>query len=94
MANTTIGKSMFSGVVLLTPYYRLNNDKLYEAHNLLIPLTNIRPNHVFMSEFAESDPEYMETYRHAFEDPTNLNFFTAMTARFWIEEQEKARVSV
>lgn len=94
MANTTIGKSMLSGVVLLTPYYRLFTDKLYEAHKMLIPLTNIRPNHVFMSEFAEMDPEYEETYRHAFEDPTNLNFFTAMTARCWIEEQQIVRTSI
>ena len=62
MANTTIGKAMFSGVVLLTPYYRLFTERLYEAYTWLIPLTNVKQNHKFFSEYAEMDPEYLARY--------------------------------
>lgn len=51
MANTTIGKSMFAGVVLLTPYYRLFTEKLYQAYKYLVPLTWVKPNHIFKCEY-------------------------------------------
>ena len=94
MANTTIGKCMFSGVVLLTPYYRLFTEKLYEAYKWLIPLTNVRPNHKFMCEFSEMDPDWAARYKPILEDPRNVNHFTATTARMWIEQQELARTSI
>jgi len=53
MANTTIGKRMFAGVVLLTPYYRLFTERLYEAYKFVVPLSYVRPNHIIMSEFEE-----------------------------------------
>jgi len=86
MANTVIGKSMISGVLLLTPYYRLYTERLYGAYTWLIPLTNLKPNHKFMCEFAEMDPAYLARYAHVFEDPRNVSFFTATTARLWVEE--------
>lgn len=86
MANTVIGKAMFSGVVLLTPYYRLFTERLYEAYKYLIPLTNVKPNHIFVSEFEDMDPDYAARYKEIFEDPRNISFFTATTARLWIEE--------
>jgi len=93
MANTTIGKAMFSGVILLTPFYRLFTERLYEAYKYLIPLTYVQPNHVFVSEYAEMDPDYAAKYKFIFEDPRNLDFFTATTAKLWIEEQELSRNS-
>ena len=86
MANTTIGKAMFKGVVLLTPYYRLFTERLYEAYKMLVPLTMFQPNKLFYSEFAEIDEDYLAKYREIFEDKRNLAFFTATTARMWIEE--------
>ena len=94
MANSLLGKSMFAGVVLLTPYYRLFTERLYEAYKFLVPLTNVRPNHVFECEFSEQDPEYMARYELLFSDPRNLTFFTAVTARLWVEQQALAPTSV
>ena len=85
MANTTIGHSLISGVVLLSPYYRLFTEKLYESYKYLVPLTWVKPQHLFYSEFAEIDEEYYNLYKVIFEDPRNLSFFTAVTARIWVE---------
>uniref|UniRef100_A0A7S3HUJ0 Serine aminopeptidase S33 domain-containing protein n=1 Tax=Favella ehrenbergii TaxID=182087 RepID=A0A7S3HUJ0_9SPIT len=94
MANTLIGKSMFAGVVLLTPYYRLFTERLYEAYKWLIPLTTVKPNHKFMCEYSEMDPEWAARYEPILNDSRNVNFFTATTARLWVEQQELARSSV
>lgn len=91
MANTTIGKAMFAGVCLLTPYYRLFTERLYEAYKYLKPLCLVRPNHVFPCEYEEMPEEYINKYRLIFEDKRNLLFFTARTARIWVEEQQAAR---
>ena len=58
MANTTIGRSLISGVVLLSPYYRLFTEKLYDNYKYVVPITWVKPKHFFMSEFAEFDEEY------------------------------------
>ena len=86
MANSTIGKSMLSGVVLMTPYYRLFTERLYEAYKYLIPLTSIKPQHKFVCEYSEKSPEYYAKYKSIFEDERNIDFFTAQLARIWIEE--------
>ena len=62
MANTLIGKSMFKGVILLSPFYRLFTERLYEAYKYLVPLSWVRPNHIFVSEYEEMDQEYMKQY--------------------------------
>lgn len=51
MANSTIGRAMFAGVCLLTPYYRLFTERLYESYKWLVPLCKVRPNHVFPCEY-------------------------------------------
>lgn len=94
MANTTIGKAMFSGVLLLTPYYRLFTERLYEAYKYLIPLTKVRPNHVFECEYESMPQDYIDKYRLIFEDPRNLLFFTATTAKLWVEEQAVAKQNI
>lgn len=94
MANTTIGKAMFSGVLLLTPYYRLFTERLYEAYKWLVPLVKIRPNHVFECEYESMPEEYIDKYRLIFEDSRNVLFFTAVTAKLWVEEQAVARTNL
>ena len=85
---------MISGVVLMTPYYRLFTERLYDAYKYLIPLTAIKPNHKFECEYGEMTPEYYAKFKECIDDPRGLNFFTAQLARIWVEEQEKARTSV
>ena len=94
MANTTIGRKMFDGVVLLTPYYRLFTERLYDNYKFIVPLTMVKPMHKFPTEFAEMDEEYEEQYKEIFHDPREIGFFTAMTARIWVEEQKIARESI
>ena len=84
MASTIIGKSMFSGIVLLTPYYHLYTERLYESYKLILPLSKIYPNYVITSEFEEKDEDYTERYKVILEDPRNLNFFTVTTAKIWV----------
>jgi len=86
MANSTIGKSMFSGIVLLTPYYRLFTERLNEVYKYLVPLTYVKPNHSFYAEYAEMPEAYVAKYREIFEDTRNVGHFTAVMACVWVEE--------
>lgn len=94
MANTTIGKAMFAGVCLLTPYYRLFTERLYEAYKYLVPLCKVRPGHVFPCEYEDMPEDYIKKYKLIFEDPRNVLFFTATTAKIWVEEQDVARANI
>lgn len=51
MAASPVGKAMFAGLSLLTPYYHLWTEKLYESENLLRFLCAVKPNHKIPSEF-------------------------------------------
>ena len=84
VANTTIGKAMFSGVFLLTPYYRLFTERLYDAYKFILPLTYVKPNHIFKSEYAEMEADYYAQWNQIFEDPRNVDYFTAVTAAMWV----------
>lgn len=63
MANTVIGRSMFAGVLLLTPFYRLYTEELVEAYKYLIPLTTVNPNFVFQCKFSPLEPDYEAKYK-------------------------------
>lgn len=91
LANTTIGRALFSGVILLTPYYRLFTERLYSAYKFLKPLVKVHPNYTFECEYAEQDPEYYAKYKTLLDDSRWVSNFTAMTATIWVEEQEKAK---
>lgn len=91
MAATPVGQAMFSGLSLLTPYYRLWTEKLYKVYNAVKCLSKVRPNYEFKSEFQEDEPGYWEEWHEIFEDPRSIYSFTAKTASLWVEEQEKAR---
>lgn len=94
MANSTIGKAMFKGVVLLSPYYRLFTEKLYDIYKYLIPICWVKPRHLFVTEYSEMDADYLERYKDIFDDKRNLNAFTARLAKLWVEMQEDARTSI
>lgn len=94
LANTTIGRAMFSGVILLTPYYRLFTERLYDTYKYLRPLCKIRPNFVFECEYAEMDPEYYAKYKSLLDDSRWVSHFTAKMAAVWVEEQVKAKSSI
>lgn len=94
MANTTIGKAMFAGVMLLTPYYRLFTERLYQAYKWLVPLVKVRPNHIFECEYEQMPEDYIEKYRLIFEDKRNVLHFTAVTAKLWVEEQAVSRENI
>ena len=90
MLNTTLGRSMISGIVLLSPFFRLFTERLYEAENKLRLLSWFTPFKKFHSEYTEKPDWYKEEYRSVNEDPRSLGFFTVKTALIWIEEQRKA----
>ena len=94
MLNTTIGRSMITGVILLTPFYRLFTERLYDSENKLRLLSWFAPYKKFYSEFSEKPEWYKEEYKLVNEDQKALDFFTAKTALIWIEEQRKALESI
>ena len=51
MAAQAVGKAMFAGMSLITPYYHLWTEKLYNLYQIVRVLKAVKPNHIFMSEF-------------------------------------------
>ena len=93
MANSTIGRRMFAGIVNLTPFYRLFTERLYQAYKYLVPLCYVHPNYIFQCEYVARDEAFQKKYKNIYEDDRNIGFFTAVTARIWNEEQAKVRQS-
>ena len=94
MANSVIGKSMFTGVCLLTPYYRFNNEKLYNYMPFFKLCNYIKPHYRIVSEFTPLDPDYMAKWGHLHRDPRSEHFFTPKTATIWDSEQVKAKTAI
>ena len=63
MLNTTLGRSMISGIVLLSPFYRLFTERLYDNESTLRLLSWFTPFKKFMSEHAEKPDWYLEEYK-------------------------------
>ena len=91
MANTTIGRSMFAGVVLLTPYFRHARELLYQVYKYVKTLAFAHPYYIFKCNWDPPSQEYLEKYRQLIEDPKNIEFYTAQTACIWVEEQTKTK---
>lgn len=94
MANSIIGKSMFAGLVLLTPYYRLFTERLYESYKFLLPLSYVKPNYYFPCEYSDAPEEYVAKYKWVYDDPLVIDFFFANTAKIWVEEQNVANKTI
>ena len=94
MINSIVGKSMFSGVSLLTPYYHLWTEKLYRLYPYVKMATYVKPNHILPSEFQAESEEYMEKWHEIFEDPRSIYYFTLKMATVWVEEQRKAKEAI
>ena len=77
---------MITAVILLTPYYRLYTEKLYDSYKLLVPIAYFRPNQILPCEYSDPDPEWEAKYKWYDEDPRTVRFYTARTACIWVEE--------
>ena len=94
MINTTIGKKMFAGIVLLSPFYRHGSERMYDNERLINALAWIRPNLKFANEFDEKPDWYKKEYKKVIDDPKFVYHATAMTLKIFMDEQRKAEVAV
>ena len=94
MSHGIIAESLFSGVCLLTPYYRLWTEKLYNLQPVLKLATYLAPHLHIMPEFRKLKPEDEEKWGHLYHDPNNNHEFTPTTAVLWATEQERAKDSL
>ena len=94
MINTTIGKKMFAGIVLLSPFYRHLSEKMYDNETLIKTLAWLRPNHKFNNEFDEKPDWYQKEYKKVIEDPKFVYHATAKTLQIFIDEQRKAEQAI
>ena len=69
MGNTSIGQAMFTGVCLLTPYYRLWTDKLDTLYPLIKLYSFINPYKLIPCEYKPLEPEYEKKWGHLENDP-------------------------
>lgn len=95
MAATFLGKQLFSGVCLLTPFYRLYKEKLYNYYPICKFLTYIGKSETFWkSEYKPHKPEHELQFADKINDKRHGSGFTAKTATLWKEEQELAEKSI
>lgn len=94
MTDSILCQSMFTGICLLTPYYRLWTDKLY-AHQPLLKLYRcINPHKMIPAEFKELPPEMEAKWGEKYNDPKADCSFTVTTGVLWAEEQARALESI
>jgi alpha-beta hydrolase superfamily lysophospholipase len=89
-----ISESIFTGVALLTPYYRLWTEKLYTLMPVFKLGSYIVPHLVIEPEFKPLTPEIEAKWGHIHHDPRNDHSFTPTTALIWAAEQERAQQSL
>lgn len=94
MSKGVVAESMFAGVCLLTPYYRLWTEKLYSLQPVFKLGTYLAPHKLIKPEFKELTPEVMAKWGHLHRDPKNNHEFTPTTAVLWATEQERAAESL
>jgi len=94
MANDFLGKSMLTGVCLLTPYYRLWTEKLYDLQPLFKFANYIAPYKLIKPEFKELEPEVQAKWGHIHDDPNCDHRFTPTTGVMWAKEQIRAKTSI
>ena len=94
MINTTIGKKMFAGIVLLSPFYRHGSERMYENERLINAVAWFRPNTKWNNEFDEKPDWYKKEYKKVIDDPKFVYHATAKTLQIFIDEQRKARQSI
>ena len=89
-----IGSNLFSGIAVLTPYYHLWTEKLYDYRNKLALLDKVKPHHIFRTEYKPRDEEFMAKWGDYERDSTIVWMFTARCGVLWIEEQEVAEKAI
>lgn len=94
MVSTPIGQAMFTGMCLLTPYYRLWTEKLYTHQRLIKLYRFISPFKLIPCEFKDLEPEYEKKWGHLERDPKFLPFFTPTVGVLWVEEQAAAKEAI
>ena len=78
MADTEIGRSMFNGVIHLSPFFKAYNDKLEKVYKLALCLSYIHPHKRFQSApTTERSPEYRAKFSQFLKDARNVTFCTA-----------------
>lgn len=85
-----VAEKLISGVILITPYYRLYTEKLYSYEYIFKAMCLFKPHFVIKTEFKELPEVYLEQWKEIFNDPTFVEQFTPTTGLLWINEQRKA----
>ena len=86
-----LGEKIFKAAVLLTPFYRLYDEKLYDKYPLLSIVSCIAPNKIIHMLNSENGPEYEAKWGHVVNDHGQVKLVTPMTAVSWVTMQAKAK---
>ena len=85
MMDTEIGRSMFTGVILLSPFFKTYADKLEKIYKLIYCLQYVAPHKQFHSApTTERNAEYAAKFKQFLVSPANVGFCTAQTGVFWM----------
>ncbi len=69
MSETEIGKKMFRATILITPYYRLANEKLYNLQWQINLLSYLQPHKLIERPEMDRDRDYMIKWGRYIDDP-------------------------
>ena len=94
MQGTLIGSKMFRATVLITPYYRLADEKLYRIEWQVNILKRVHPHHIIDRPDSVRDDDYMVKWGKYITDPKQIKVFTPLMASIWIAEQAKTKQNI
>jgi len=83
---------MFKAAALLTPFYRLANEALYDQLPRLKFVNLFHPRLVIKVPKTERTPQYQAKWGHVVNDDGQVRLITPITCINWATMQEKAKV--
>lgn len=82
---------MFKAAALLTPFYRLANEGLYDQFTKIKFVSMFHPRMVIKTPKTERTPEYQTKWGHVINDEGTVRLVTPLTCINWGIMQEKAK---
>lgn len=86
MASSFVGQKMFKALGLITPYFRLHNEKLYDMTWKIRMIDMVLPYKPITQDWKNNDPEFARKWPFLVTDKQIIHDFTPRMAMCWLSE--------
>ena len=94
MAASPIGSRLFKACALLTPFFRLYDEALYQKAWQIRMIGKIAPHYMVPLEFKPYPAEMIRKWGTCLNDPQHVLFVTPTMVLTWLTEQENCEQNI